>query len=386
MPWRSTSVNDERIRFVLAAHGDKMKSLSRLCQEFGVSRPTGYRWLERYQQSHRLSDVVERSRRPLRSPNRLSDDLISQIVSLRLTFDWGARKLQVMLAREGYSVSTSSINRILRQHDLIRESQSHSHGITRFERSLPNQLWQMDFKGAYDRETERCYPLSIIDDHSRYVTGLFALQNQQTGTVAASLLSTFEQHGLPEAILVDHGTPWWSTSNGHGLTRLTVSLIRQGIRLIFSGIRHPQTQGKVERFHRTLASRMNFYGHPRRLTDWQQALDTFAYEYNHVRPHEALQMAVPASRYQPSKRRYQAVPPEWEYPAGSDVRRLNAQGSLDWPGGRFFVCEALANEQVSIQRCQDQLLIRYRNIIVREINCTTGQSLPLILTEQNPYV
>jgi hypothetical protein len=216
--------------------------------------------------------------------------------------------------------------------------------------------------------------------------GLFALRDQLSTTVSSCLVTTFERYGVPEAILTDHGIPWWSNSNGHGLTRLSVALIQQGIRVLFSGIRHPQTQGKVERFHRTLGQRVNYHGWPQTLSGWQATFDEFVEEYNYVRPHEALAMGVPATRYRPSPRAYQATPIEWQYPEGATVARLNSQGMLDWPGHRHFVCEALANERVQLERCDDKLLVRYRHVIVREINLTTGRSLPLVLQEQKAYV
>ena len=385
MPWRSSSVADERINFVVAARTGS-RSVSELCRAYGVSRPTGYRWLHRYYETGSLTGLVERSRRPHDSPRRISEDLTSRIVALRLTFDWGARKLQAMLSREGYQVSESTINRVLKHHDLVRDSQSHPSAPQRFERERPNQLWPMDFKGDYHREGERCCPLAVIDDHSRFAVGLFAVRDQRSSTVSGCLVTTFERSGVPEAILTDHGIPWWSTSNGHGLTRLSVALIRQVMRVLFSGIRHPQTQGKVERFHRTLGQRVDYHGWPQTLSDWQAAFDEFVEEDNYVRPHEALAMAAPATRYRPSQRAYQATPAEWIYPEGATVVRLNRQGSLDWSGRRYFVCEALANEQVRLEPCDDKMLVRYRHVIVREIDLTTGKSLPLVLHEQNAYL
>jgi transposase InsO family protein len=384
MPWRSSSVTEERIGFVMAARRQS-QSLSELCRRYRVSRPTGYRWLRRYEEVDSLTGLVERSRRPHRSPARVSEDVTDRIVAMRLTWDWGARKLRTMLHDDGVIVSESTINRVLRRHDLVRESQSHLQGTTRFEREQPNQLWQMDFKGKYRCRAGCCYPLAIIDDHSRFAVGLYALGDQHSVTVSGCLRRTFERYGVPDAILMDHGIPWWGTSNGHGLTRLSVALIRQGIRVLFSGIRHPQTQGKVERFHRTLGRRVDYHGWPQTLSGWQAAFDEFLEEYNYVRPHEALAMAVPATRYRPSRHAYRAMPDEWTYPEGATVARLNSQGSFDWSGGRYFVCEALADERVQLEPCEGKLLVRYRHLIVREIDLTTGRSLPLVLQEQNAY-
>jgi transposase InsO family protein len=143
-------------------------------------------------------------------------------------------------------------------------------------------------------------------------------------------------------MLMDHGSVWWGAKNGYGLTWLSVRLIEQGIRLHYGRVHHPQTQGKVERFHRTLNEAIRYRGKPQRLADWAGALEEFRQVYNEQRPHEGLQMKRPAERYRVSAQGYQAQPCEWEYPAGSQVRRLDEKGGLPWEGREWFVCEALA--------------------------------------------
>jgi transposase InsO family protein len=385
MPWKVSSVIDERIRFVIAAE-QGTRVMSRLCREFGVARSTGYRWWRRYRDGGcRIETVREHSRRPHRSPGRTNDEIVNRIVILRLIHGWGARKLCVLLKAEGMTVSESTINRVLKEHGLQYEPEVRGQATRRFVRSAPNELWQMDFKGPYRLTTGRCYPLSIIDDHSRYVVGLHALDNQLGASVHGCLVRTFERYGVPETMLVDHGIPWWS-ANGFGLTWLAVALIKQGIRLRFSGLRHPQTQGKVERFHRTLNDAMRSYRHLVCLPDWQRAFDRFVDEYNHLRPHESLAMAVPASHYQPATRAYHPDPPGWEYPAGAIVKRLNAKGLLLWKRRYYFVCEALANEWVEVNPCADTVLVRYRHMWIREIDIENSRSVTLIDKTQNPYV
>jgi len=368
---------DERIRFVIAGSRGG-RSMSELCQEFGIARSTGYRWLNRYREGGgRMSAIREYSRQPHRSPSRTSERIADQIVSLRLAYGWGARKLQVLLAREDIGVSESTINRILKRQGLQYEPEVCGHATRRFVRKAPNELWQMDFKGPYRIATGRCCPLSLIDDHSRYAVGLYALGNQLGASVHNALVQTFERYGVPEAMLVDHGVPWYSP-NGHGLTWLSVALIKQGIDLCFSGVRHPQTQGKVERFHRTLGESVRHHGRPSHLAQWQLAFDEFTAEYNHIRPHEELGMAVPASRYRTSLRLYQPDPPVWEYPSGATVKRLNAKGLLQWKRHYYFVSEALAGEWVEVNRCAETLLVRYRHMWIREIDVSTARSETLI--------
>jgi len=325
MPWAMTSVKEERIKFVIRASQSGV-NMSVLCREFGISRPTGYLWLDRYREAGSLSGVFERSRRPHQSPNHTLQYHEDRIVALRREFGWGGKKIRVLLLREGVDLKVVTINRILKRTGLIHQKDSHRPALKRFEREYPNQLWQMDFKGDYPSDKGRCYPLSVLDDHSRYAIGLYALSGQNTGMVTNCLIKAFESHGVPHAMLMDHGIPWWSTSNTNGLTRLSVSLIDQGIKLYFSGIRHPQTQGKVERFHRTLNESIRHKGRPKTSSGWDQTLKSFLYEYNHIRPHEALQMATPSEYYQPSQKAYNPTPQKWEYPEGSVVETLNTRG------------------------------------------------------------
>lgn len=377
MPWKSSSVMEERIRFVIMARREEV-NFSALCRGFGISRPTGYLWLNRYQDAGSLSQMGELSRRPHHVPNRTPAVRERRVIALRLKHGWGAKKLRELLLGEGLDMKVATINRILKRNGLIHPKDSHRPAVKHFERSCPNELWQMDFKGDYTLRRGRCYPLSILDDHSRFVVGLYALSRQDTQTVHDRLVGAFEAWGVPEAMLMDHGIPWWGNSNGHGLTRLSVSLINQGIKLYFSGVGHPQTQGKVERFHRTLEHAVQHHGRPTTISGWRELFDFFVDEYNHVRPHEALQMARPADRYQPSRKAYRPSPPEWEYPPGSIVKRLNPQGCLDYNRRRYFVCEALAEQRVRIEHVENKLIVSYRHMYIREIEKETGRSASLL--------
>jgi transposase InsO family protein len=377
MPWQASSVMDERIKFVVGASQEAV-NFSALCRAFGISRPTGYKWLRRFKEASSLSGLREHSRRPREIPHRTPRAHEERAIILRLRYGWGGKKLRELLLQEGLDLKVTTINRILKRNGLINPTDSHSPAVKRFERQHPNELWQMDFKGDYRLNERRCYPLSIIDDHSRFGLGLFALPGQDGPAVYSCLLRTFESYGVPEAMLMDHGTPWWSTTNNHGLTWLSVSLIKQGIRLYLSGVGHPQTQGKVERFHRTLAQAVRHHGRPMTLSGWKKLFNCFLDEYNHIRPHEALDMATPAERYQPSRKAYNPHPPEWEYPPGAIIKRLNTQGCLDYNHRRFFVCEALAEQRVRIEQVENRLIVSFRKMYIREINIKTGRSTSLL--------
>jgi len=377
MPWARTDVGEQRVRFVVRAVSGKER-MAALCREFGISRPTGYRWRRRFQQAGSITAVVERSRRPAHSPEETELPKQKRVVELRQEYGWGAKKIAVLLREESQPLTVTTINRILKRRGLVEKKDSHAPALERFERAAPNQLWQMDGKGEYRNSDGTCYPLSILDDHSRYAVGLYGLAAFNAEQVYPCLVRTFERYGVPEAMLMDHGTVWWSTTNGYGLTWLSVRLIEQGIRLHYARVHHPQTQGKVERFHRTLDEAIRHRGKPKQLAGWPEALEEFRQVYNERRPHEALGMQRPAERYRASVRGYQAAPPEWEYPSGSLLRQLNVAGCLTWEGKRWFVCEALAGRWVRVEKIENLLLVSYRHMYVREINRSAGNTRPLV--------
>lgn len=377
MPWKENSIMDQRIEFVARAI-QKRGSFAALCRQFGISRQTGYVWVRRYQEVGSFAELGELSRRPRRSPNRTPAHIEERVVALRKEYGWGAKKLYKLLAREGITLDTRTINRIINRNDLVHPKDSHPPAVKRFERALPNQLWQMDFKGEFDIREGRCYPLSILDDHSRFLVGLYALPNHQAESVNLSLVDCFETFGVPEAMLMDHGTPWWSPSNHWGLTWLSISLIKQGIRLYHGRFRHPQTQGKVERFHRTLQESFRHHGRPDTLGGCVKMFSAFRDEYNHIRPHEAIDMVTPADKYRPSSQPYDPHPLEWEYPSDWLTSQLNSQGMLTYNNNRYFVCEALADQIVGIQETADVLLVSYRHMYIREIDLRTMRTKPLL--------
>ena len=170
MVWKTMDVREQRVSFVVTANRGE-RSFTAVCQEFGISRPTGYLWLSRYRQAE-LAGIAERSRRPARSPDRTAAEVEEQVVGLRARYpDWGARKLQVLLRQRGLELARSTIHRILLRHGLVQDPDSHGAARQRFERSTPNELWQMDFKGPLC-PAERVGPLSVLDDHSRYLVVL----------------------------------------------------------------------------------------------------------------------------------------------------------------------------------------------------------------------
>jgi len=359
-----------------ARGGETMRGL---CVRYGISRKTGYKWLRRFEEVGTLRGLQEQSRRPRHSPRQTDTAIEDRVVALRQQYGWGSRKLRCLLEREGLRLSRSTIDRILVRRGLIGPRCRARPAVQRFERSTPNELLQMDFKGPYKLANgTTCLPLSLLDDHSRYALALAPLVSTHGIKVQRVLESSFERYGVPQSMLVDHGTPWWSSTNGHGLTRLGVFLIRQGVDLVYSGIGHPQTQGKVERFHRTLGAWLRHHGTPGTQRGFGRALERFRLEYNEQRPHEALDLETPSHRYRPSAQRYQREPEPWAYPAGSEVRRLAGNGCFYEAGSYHFVCHALGGRRVRLERFGERILISYRHMLIRELDTETGRSLSIL--------
>lgn len=369
MSWGVKDVKGQRIAFVTRALNQK-ENFSKLCREFQISRPTGYKWLARYRADPEFSKLDEQSRRPIHSPNRVAAKIEGRVVQLRQETGWGAKKLQTVLARDHQiRIGRMTVNRILARNGLIREDDRHTPAIRRFEMPAPNQLWQIDHKGPLPMGNMQCHPLSVLDDHSRFLIGLEPMSSPQLEATQRGLIRMFETYGLPEAMLMDHGTVWWNPTNGHGLTRLSVMLIRQGIVLRYSGVGHPQTQGKVEKWHDTLRRAVRHHRTtPTDLQGWGELLRQIRQTYNHVRPHEAIGMQVPAQRYRPSTRCYQPQPREWQYPSRSIVKRVDCDGRIQIFGKERFVSEALIGERVRVEKIGRIALISYRHMYVREIH------------------
>jgi transposase InsO family protein len=384
MPWLETLVRDQRIQFVMTARRPGA-NVSAVCRAFGISRKTGYKWLAREAAAGSVAVLADRSRRPHHSPQRTPAAVVTRIGALREAFGWGGEKLAVLLAAEGMRLTARTIDRVIQREGWTRPDAAPAPARRRFVHAAPNDLWQMDAKGAYPLANGgRCHPLSVIDDHSRFAVGLAALPTLQTRVVQPALVRMFEQYGVPTALLMDHGTPWWSTSGTGGLTTLGVFLLKQGIRLIYGAVRHPQTQGKVERFHRTLGERLRWAGVPTTLSGFTASFAWFRDEYNEVRPHAALGMEPPRLHFQRSRRTYQAVPPSWEYPSAVVRRQVRSNGQVTLDGTSYFVSMALAGEDVACVAHADRILVMFRHMYVRELHPRSHRSVPLMRPIDEP--
>ncbi len=327
MPWHTQTPMSQRLEFViLAARGGV--SFKELCRRYGVSRKTGYKWLGRYTAGGTAA-LQDRSRKPHRSPRQVPATVAAQVIALREQTTWCGRKLhQRLKALQAEPVpAASTCTAILRRADLLKKDRAHG-PWQRFERPQPNELWQMDHKGDFPTQSrQRCHPLTVCDDHSRYNLVLDPAGNRRTATVRAALTAAFQCYGLPEAILCDNAGVWGNVADGTGHTPLTVWLLRLGVRVLHGRPYHPQTQGKEERFHRTLKQEVLDRHTWRDLAHCQVEFERFRHRYNHERPHDALRGQTPASRYQPSVRAMpgQLLLPEY---ADMEVRTVRAKGVI----------------------------------------------------------
>jgi transposase InsO family protein len=326
---------------------------SELCRRFGINRDTGYRVLGRYDGLGEAG-LADGSRRPHRSPLRCSDAVEDAVVRLRDAHpSWGGRKLARRLSDLGVDdvPAASTITAILRRHGRLDAAVGPRHRpLQRFERAAPNELWQMDFKGHFALERGRCHPLTVLDDHCRYALALRACGDEQDTTVRGHLVALFRRYGLPEAILADNGPPWGSAGSVRSRqTALGVWLLQLGVRLCHGRPGHPQTQGKEERFHRTLDVELLQHNRFADLAVCQAAFDRWRRVYNEERPHEALGLAVPASRYQASPRAFPERLPEPIYDEGDLLRRVRHDGYISFQGATYWLSQAYAGHLVALR-------------------------------------
>lgn len=350
MPWREVSIMDQRREFVALAMQEGANRRE-LCRRFGIHPDTGYKWLERWAIGER--DLTDHSRRPHSSPSRTEAVIEARILAVRDAHPaWGARKIARCLERKGHDTpATSTVHAILRRHGRVTPpGGTPGQPYQRFEKSAPNLLWQMDFKGRVPLAgSGTCHPLTAVDDHSRYAVCLEACANEQSTTVQSRLQATFRRYGLPDAMFFDNGSPWGDTG-GESWTRLGVWLLKLGVDVIHSRPYHPQSRGKNERFHRTLKAEVFAFQRFRSLLEAQRAFDRWRAVYNLERPHEALGQEVPATRYRPSARAMPDRLPQVEYDAHDIVRTVSTtKAYVSFKNRLWKVPQAFRGERLAIR-------------------------------------
>ena len=379
MPFMECSIVSQREEFCRLALTSGI-GVRGLCRRFGIGPTTAYKWLARYRASG-LEGLADRSRRPRVSPSRTPAELEARVVELRQAHPvWGGRKLRRLLEREGLTPPAgSTITEILRRHGLLDgPGAGEARAFVRFEHPEPNDLWQMDFKGHFALGRGRCHPLTLLDDHSRYALEIGACADEQDTTVRPRLERLFRRYGLPRRILADNGSPWGTSSLGRH-TRLTVWLLDLGIRTSHGRPYHPQTQGKEERFHRTLKAEVLNVRSFRGLEEAQQGFDAWRAIYNSYRPHEAIGLEVPASRYQASPREMPAaiVPPEYEPQA--QVRKVDDGGHIHFKGRKLGFSKAFAGRAVALRATKSDGLFElcYRHHVLAQVDLRQNMVKPV---------
>lgn len=350
MPWKAMSAVELREEFVMLAGGEN-GNVRELCRRYGISPTTGYKWLSRYAAAGR-GGLADNSRRPHCSPGRTPSTMEGQILALRDRHPaWGARKLQRRLCNLGTVAvpSISTITEILRRHGRLEPTQASKHrAFLRFEQAASNDLWQMDFKGHFPVRSGRCHPLTVLDDHSRFALGLEACADERAVTVQSRLVSIFRRYGLPWRMLMDNGPPWGDDAQT-SYTSFTVWLLRLDIAVSHGRPYHPQTQGKAERFHRSLVAEV-IAGLPLSdITQCQRRFDAWRHVYNCERPHEGIGLDVPMARYDPSPRPFPEALPPIEYDTADIIRRVDPNGRLSFKKRLFRVGKAFRGQQVAIR-------------------------------------
>lgn len=368
MPWRETCPMDQRLEFIACRLRDEAP-MSELCAAFGISRKTGYKWLQRYE-AEGPSGLEARSRAPHGHGRRMAPEIAEAILALRRDRPhWGPRKLRVVLQAQHPEViwpAPSTIGDLLRRHGLSDRRRRRAYVTGSPPAAFapivePNDLWCIDFKGWFrTADGRRCDPLTVTDAYSRYAL-VCAIVEPCHAPVEAALRAAFARCGLPKAIRSDNGPPFAAAGPG-GLSRLSLGWLKAGIALERIAPGQPQQNGRHERFHRTLKQETS--SPPAASAREQQArFDAFCHDYNHLRPHEALGLRPPASLWRPSPRRYpEALAKPW-YDAHHAVRRVRASGEIKWAGRPVFISETLAGEPVGVAETRDgQWLVRYANI------------------------
>jgi transposase InsO family protein len=359
MPWRKSSVMEEKLRFVFE-YQQRERSMTELCARYGIARETGYVWLRRYRAGS-WEGLVEQSRATRRHGNQTPEKIEELVLDLREAhMSWGPRKLKRVLEREEPGrkwPAASTIGELLKREGLVvarkkrRRTAPYTEPLAHADG--PNRVWCADFKGWFRTgDGERIDPLTITDAHSRYLLRCQAVDKMDTARVQAIFEAAFREFGLPVAIRTDNGAPFASTAIA-GLSRLAVWWIKLGIVVERIEAGHPEQNGRHERMHRTLKQETAMPAAANRRAQ-QRAMDKFREEYNQVRPHEALGMQTPAAVYETSLRTYPVQIPEPEYPDTMLMYRVQQKGHFRWKKHQVFLSEVLWGEPVGLLPVDDR--------------------------------
>lgn len=368
MPWKESRIVDQRLQFLSSYQKEEM-SISDLCREFEVSRPTGYRWINRYKEAG-PEGLLDLSSKPHSCSHATSELIGDAILAMRRKYpSWGARKLKARLERLQPSVAwpaASTFGNILRRagltHPKRKKRRTTPYSEPFSEVTAPNQLWCMDFKGYFSTgDGTRCDPLTITDAHSRYLIRCQIVSRMDLSEVTAVCEAAMREYGMPARIRTDNGAPFAGTGL-LGMSKLSLGWRKLGI--VHERIQpgRPQENGRHERMHRTLKEDTT---KPAAFTlrSQQKKFDTFRHMFNHERPHEGLNNETPGSIYQPSLTMLPGTVKEFLYPKGFETRRINNSGDFSWHKDRVFVSEVFKFEALGFELiAEDVYKVFFRDI------------------------
>jgi len=359
MPWDETTRMSQRLRFISDLESGQY-TMTELCERYGISRKTGYKWAERFVSvgPGGLEDLPHTAKS---FPHQVSLEKAEQIVGLRRRFpSWGPRKLLAWLERhhpESSWPAASTIGDLLKRHGLVETRRSRRRPLPprppQVKAETPNAVWSIDFKGEFRLgNSHLCYPLTVTDGFSRYLLGCQGLENPTGQGSRRVLESLFCEYGLPGAILTDNGSPFASSHALARLSRLSVWWLRLGIRPVLIQPGHPEQNGRHERMHRTLKAETT---RPPAVdaAGQQERFERFRRIYNEQRPHEALGQIPPAEVYETSPRRYPSRLEPCEYPGHFEVRSVGDKGEIWWRGEPLFVSHSLQGERIGLEEVED---------------------------------
>jgi len=377
MPWKETAVKETRHRFIFSIYEDNA-SFGEVCEAFGISRKTGYKWKNIFEE-HGKEGLEDRSRKPLSRPRDTSDEQKAAIIQMQLRFSkWGAKKIKSRLEKEAPEIkwpSVTTVGKILKKEGFTtkRRRRFPFAGAASLEDcNAPNDVWSADFKGWWLTQDERiCEPLTIFDGYSRYLLCCQHTKRRGLDYIWGFIRETFEEYGMPLRFRTDNGSPFATRGLGR-FSALAVKLLRLGITPEWTRPGKPQDNGRHERMHRTL--NLEAVNPPaKNLRLQQDALNRFRYEYNQIRPHEALEMHTPAEVHQKSRRKWTGEERDPIYTDEYVERRIDGKGSLYWGGQRIFATEVLKREVVGIiQVYKDVFEVYYGPILLGRIDPIKG--------------
>ena len=370
MPWKDKTVEELRKEFAETAK--ESLNFSALCRKFGISRATGYKWLGRYEDGMPLSDL---SRRPHLIANRTAEETVSLILKTRAEHPgWGAKKIRAFLEQRGYGMPCDkTVNNILNRYGCISKEESLKRKpYVRFEKEHCNEMWQTDFKGEFRMlDGNYCFPLDIFDDHSRFVIRIKP-STSTANMVIPTFREAFFEFGMPDSVLSDNGAQFAGFK--HGYTQFEKWLMDHGILPVHGRIKHPQTQGKIERFHRAMKQELLNHYIPKDILDADRILNDWRECYNNERPHEALGMRCPSEVYCPSERTYYDEVKPHEYSGEHHIIKVNSWGYVRFYRWQIYLSETMIGERIEFRHSEDgkTFVACYRDFEIAEFDVHTG--------------